>query len=165
MKPDNTPVTNIQLAALCTRWTAGGAGPVLRKDLQPMPGAAGMMAADLGVLPEGQYRVELDTEKTVALTGATNATVAAEFAVLPAYSPELVELAADRGLLSRLAGLTGGRVVDPPQIREALEVFGAPEIKLRERREYHLWNSWTFLIIMIALAGIEWLVRKRVRLP
>lgn len=163
-KPDNTPITKGRLAVQCTRQTAGG-GPVLRKNLQPIPGSVGMLAADLGVLPEGQYRIELDTEKVADLTGATNSAVAGEFAVLPAYSPELVELAADRGLLERIAGLTGGRVVDPPQIREALEAFGPPELTLRERCEYNLWNSGALLIIMLALAGIEWLVRKRVRLP
>ena len=163
-KPDNTPITKVRLAVQCVRQTAGD-GPVLRKELQPAPGSAGMLTADLGILPEGRYRIEFDAKKVAALTGATNPAVAAEFAVLPAYSPELIELAANRSLLVRLAGLTGGRVVDPPQIWEALAAFGPPELTLRERREYNLWNSGALLIIMIALAGIEWLVRKRVRLP
>lgn len=166
MKPDNTPVTGVRLTVQCARRTMGNdTGPILRKELQPVPGSVSMMAADLGLLPEGQYRVELDAGKAAALVGVTNTVVAAEFAVLPAYSPELVELAANHGLLSRLAGLTGGRIVDPPQIREALEAFGPPELTRHERHEYHLWNSWAFFIIMIMLVGIEWLVRKQVRLP
>lgn len=166
VKPDNTPITDIRLTVQCTqRMADGNIGSVLRKELQPVSNSVGMLAADLGILPEGKYRLELDTEKAAAMTGATNTVVTAEFAVMPAYSPELVELAADRGLLLRLAGLTGGRVVDPPQIQEVLESFGPPELTLRERREYHLWNSWPFLIIMMALAGIEWLVRKRMKLP
>ena len=143
-----------------------GTRHVLRERLQYVPDSAGFYAAELGALPPGRYRVDLDpaaAEEGLAPDGAK--TVSAEFAVTPMVPAELVELAADRGLLTRLATLTGGRVVEPWQADDLVAAFGPPSVTVRERRQLELWNSWALLAAMLLLASAEWLLRKRASLP
>ncbi|MBE3070826.1 MAG: hypothetical protein IMZ66_11385, partial [Planctomycetes bacterium] len=74
------------------------------------------------------------------------------------------ELAPDRGLLGRLATLTGGTVADPAGARRVLDALGpVTEVEV-ERHEYVLWDSWPLLVLIVALATAEWLLRKKVGL-
>jgi hypothetical protein len=124
-----------------------------------------MYGADLGQLPGGTYRVELDAPPAKAVLAQDNVrTVATEFSVEPATPAEQAELAPDRGLLSRLASLTGGAVVDPTSAGRVLASLGKPTEKEVETHEYVLWDSWPLLILMILVATAEWLIRKKVGL-
>jgi hypothetical protein len=138
---------------------------VLRKKLQYLEHSPGMYGADLGQLPGGTYRVELDAPPAKAVLAQDNVrTVATEFSVEPATPAEQAELAPDRGLLSRLASLTGGAVVDPTSAGRVLASLGKPTEKEVETHEYVLWDSWPLLILMILVATAEWLIRKKVGL-
>jgi hypothetical protein len=67
-------------------------------------------------------------------------------------------------MLARLAGLTGGSIADPTHADRILASLGKPTEVLREPREYVLWDSWPLLIVMVLVATVEWLLRKKVGL-
>ncbi|MFW6108282.1 MAG: hypothetical protein ACOC8D_00570 [bacterium] len=162
VQPDYTPVTDAEATALIYR----GDKLVLRKKLDYVPNSLGIYSATLGQLPGGTYRYELEApaaEKLLAAEGVDK--VSTEFFVESAIPVEQVELAADRGLLEGLARLTGGRVAEPHRAEDALAALGQGVLKHRERRQWALWDSWPLLVLIVVLAGAEWFLRKRVRLP
>ncbi len=135
---------------------------ILRKTLQYVRDSAGMYEGDLGVLPSATYQAELDAPVARRLLARDNTEkVATEFSVDPATSIEQIELTPDRGLLGRLAGLTGGQVSDPPEARRLLGALGEAELVLSQRRQVEIWNSWPLLVVMVLLVTAEWLVRKK----
>lgn len=162
MQPDLTPSAGGQVAARVVRDDQ----LVLRRRLEYIGDVPGMYVADLGELPSGQYRVELEGPQVEAILAAEGAAkVATGFSVDAATSTEQVELAADRGLPGLLARLTAGVVVAPWEAARALDSMGPGVLALQERREYALWSSWLLMGWMMALATVEWLLRKRVGLP
>ena len=139
--------------------------PVLRKRLEWVEGSAGMYFADLGTLTSGTYRVELvspDAEPILAADKKKK--VVTEFSVDPVSGPELVELAADRGLLARLAGFSGGTVLEPHQAAEVLDSLGPRSLVRREEERVDLWDHWGLLVLIVLVATCEWILRKRVGL-
>jgi hypothetical protein len=75
-----------------------------------------------------------------------------------------VELSPDRGLLGRIAELTGGAMVSPSRADDVKDSLGPGTQVYPERREYVLWDSWPLLILALALATAEWVTRKKVGL-
>ena len=138
---------------------------VMGRRMQYLDDSAGVYAADLGVMPEGRYRIELSTRDIEGLPSANGAPVSSEFVVTADESPEETELAADRGLLTRVAGLSGGKLFEPGEMERVLEKLGPPTVTVRDRRQTDLWNSWPLFLLMLAVAGAEWGLRKKARLP
>jgi hypothetical protein len=133
--------------------------------LKYVPDSPGLYEANLGALPAGTYRVELDSPAARPILRRQNAdVVSTEFSVDPATPAEQAELAPDRGLLSRLATLTGGTVADPARPEAVLDALGPPTEVEIERREYVLWDSLPMLLLVVAVATAEWLLRKKVGL-
>jgi hypothetical protein len=162
MRPDLTPVVTNEVAALLFQ----DERLVLRKRLEYIGDAPGMYGADLGELPSGIYRVELDGPPVDALLAQEAAgKVSTTFSVDPASSTELVELAADRGAPGLLAEATGGIIRGPAQATEVLAALGPARVRLEERHEYALWSSGPFLSLMVLLAASEWILRKKAGLP
>jgi hypothetical protein len=131
-----------------------GARVVSRAALAPVEGKTGYFERDFGPLPEGDYAVVLTDPE---IEGA----VESAFSVVTQSGSELAELAADRGLLSRLASVTGGRLLDAWQLEEVRALLKAPAEETRERRQVDLWDSWWLYALVVGLAAAEWLVRKR----
>jgi len=159
---DFTPVTGLDDVAVDV---FAGEDKVMRRTLEFVEGSPGRYKGNLGTLPTGAYRVELDAPAAEPILRRQNAgTVSTEFSVDPATPAEQAELAPDRGLLSRLAGLTGGTVTDPARAERALAGLGpVTEVNI-ERHEYVLWDSLPMLLLIVALATAEWLLRKKVGL-
>jgi len=162
MRPDYSPlVSNDVIAKIYD-----GDQLVRRMKLDYVEGSLGMYEGELGELPGGNYRLELDSPAIEALLAAENAEkVSTEFSVETAAVAEQIELSADRGLLEQLASLTNGMVVDPARASEALDALGPGVLTHHERRQYSLWDSWPLLSIIVVVAAAEWLLRKRARLP
>lgn len=146
-----------------TLWT--GDRKVLRRQLIYRPESPGIYAADVGALPEGRYRIELEKADLGELATPLTQPVSAEFSVNAEMDSERVELAADRGLLTSVAALTAGKVLEPTDLDSLIERLGPATVSLTERRQIDLWNSWPWFILILALLTAEWLLRKRVRLP
>ena len=158
---DFTPVTD---ANTSVRVLKGGT-EVARNRLHYEPGSPGIYSGGVGTLPEGDYRLELVCDNLPAGLETDAGSVHAEFGVSAALPDELAELAADTGTLNRIAAVTGGAVFEPSMAPTALEKFGPPSLIQTESRQISVWNSWPFLMMLIALAVIEWLLRKKVNLP
>jgi hypothetical protein len=157
--PDFKPIT--QAAPTATLWS--GDKKVSRVRLSYRAGSPGLYVTEIGTLPEGRYRIELETD---GLTGVASAQpVSAEFSVSAAADTEKVELAADRGLLTSLAGLTAGTVLEPAALESLTQRLGPATLTTTERRQIDLWNSWLWFLLILALLTAEWVIRKKVRLP
>lgn len=162
VQKDLTPVVSAELAARIYRDDQ----LVLRKRLEYIGDPPGTYVADLGELPSGTYRVELEGPQVQALLASEGAGKAAtNFSVDPATSTEQVELGADRGLPGLLADLSGGVAVGPAEAARVMNALGPNVLALEDRREYALWDSWPLLVLMVGLATTEWLLRKKVGLP
>jgi hypothetical protein len=159
--PDLDPVVSSEVTACVYQ----GRRLVLRKKLDYQPNSAGRYAAQLGELPSGEYRVELEAPPLEAILAAEGAEkVAIRFTVAATVPDEQTELLADRGLLRRVASLTGGQVAEPGAAGELLAAFGPGAIVRRQTRQLVLWSSWPYLVTILILLTAEWLLRKKVGL-
>ncbi|MCC6227466.1 MAG: hypothetical protein IT195_13820 [Microthrixaceae bacterium] len=110
--------------------------------------------------------MELDAPAAVSVLGAGEvARATCEFSVETQVRRESVEFAADRGLLARLATLTHGVSVEPADAADVLAALGPGIVENHERKQIELWNSWPWLALIVLVAGAEWVVRKKQRLP
>ena len=158
---DLTPVRSNSVAVK----VFSGEKLVMRKRMTHQEDSAGMYEARLGVLPSGVYRVELDAPEALPILAARKVRqVATEFSVDPVGDAEQTELSADRGLLNRLAGRSGGVVLEPDQAGRLLEFLGPKSLRRQERKEVRLWDGWPLLVLIVLLASVEWIVRKRIGL-
>jgi hypothetical protein len=167
VKNDLSPFISDEVAVSVTR----EGKLVLRKKLQYEHNSAGMYSADIGELPSGTYQVELDCPSMPS--GGIQATqppasgpacpqkIATEFSVDPCTPAEQIELAADSGLVGRIASLTGGCVVEPSAAREALASLKSDTFIKHEPREFLIWDSWPLMVLIILLVTCEWLLRKK----
>jgi hypothetical protein len=159
--PEFMPIVNA--APHATIWS--GDRKVARLPLLYRAESPGIYAAEAGALPEGRYRVELEDADPGKRDAASAQSVSAEFSVTAAMDAERVELSADRGLLTSVAALTAGKVLDPLELDTLVERLGPATVSSTERRQIDVWNSWPWLILILALLTAEWVLRKRVRLP
>ncbi len=162
LQPDLSPLANAAAAVNVYQ----GTKLVLRRNMTYLAGSPGIYTADLGQLPAGAYRAELDCPAAVPILASENAkTVSTEFAVAGSTSAELVDLDPDRALLARLADLSGGRTLEPAQSGQLKDVLRANVFTRSKKFEYVLWNSWPFLAIIMIVGASEWLIRRRSGLP
>jgi hypothetical protein len=131
--------------------------------MQYIEHSPGMYVGDLGEMPRGgAFRAGLDSPAIKATLAEQNvATVETEFSVDPTTPLEQAELVPDRGSLQRIATQTNGVVAEPSRADRILASFGTPTKKETENHEYVLWDSWLLLLIILAVATTEWLLRKK----
>lgn len=158
LNPDFSPFVTKDVAVK----VFSGQQMVLRKLLSYRGDLPGMYSADLGPLPSGSYRIELDAPSVKPLLEQEKAQgVSTDFSVDPSTPVELIELSADRSSLAKLANLTGGIVAELDQGQRVLEALGEPVLVSRQIRQYSLWDSAWMLGAIILLLTAEWLLRKK----
>ena len=161
VRPDLSPVVSKNVTASVYE----GRKLLLKKKLQHQKDSAGLYEADLGGLPGGSYLVKIDAPQIKELlAGSGVKEVVTGFSVEQIVPAEQTELVADRGLLRRLASLTGGAVAEPPRAQRLLGLFGEPILTRRELRQRVLWDNWPYLTLILILVTAEWLLRKKVGL-
>ena len=130
--------------------------------LTPSADAAERYTGRLPRLPAGAWRVRL------RVTGgnlAENNTIESEVLVRRQMSQELANVSCNRVLLTQLAELTNGAVVEPYEAERLISLVqpkDRPEEKLKERT---LWDHWLVLLIFFTLLTSEWVLRKLNGLP
>jgi hypothetical protein len=157
------PVAGAKLTARVYR----GDRLVLTKALDALPDSRGLYQGELGGLAEsGRYRVELEGAMLPALLAVDNATKAqTEFLVTSLErTSELVDVGADWRLPTQLADITGGRAAAPCDAAGLLDLFTGGSKTVRQRQNISLWDSWPMLLLALAAAGGEWILRKKVGL-
>ncbi len=160
-RPDFTPVTGISPSVK----VMDGDKEVLTRKLVFQPDSPGIYSGSVGKLPQGSYRILLDCRRLPDEVASDAKNAQAEFGVAAASPAELAELSPDLGAMNRIAAQTGGIVVGPADAAAALEHFGPPSLVQTEKHDFPIWNSWPFLLLLAALAGAEWIIRKKVSLP
>ncbi|MEI8138360.1 MAG: hypothetical protein WCI03_00675 [bacterium] len=157
--PDFMPI--IKASPGATLWR--GDRKVSHFQLSYRESSPGIYFTELSALPEGNYRIELETsgisKKDTAPSPFT------EFSVTAVTDAEKVELSADRGVLTSLAGLSAGKVLDTSALDSISKRLGPAKITSTERRQIDIWNSWPWFLLILTLLTAEWMLRKKVRLP
>lgn len=137
---------------------------IASKKLDYLKDSQGMYEATMGGLPEtGEYRVEVsgpDAERLLAREGLKS--VDQKITVSTGRNAlELGDVTADRGMASRIAGLTGGIVTGLNDVDRLLTMFGPETKEVEERKETSLWDNWILLCLAIAALTAEWILRRR----
>jgi hypothetical protein len=67
----------------------------------------------------------------------------------------------NRELLTRMAGLSGGRYVEVRELPVLLNDLAQPPVRTEVQREYELFDHWLWLLPIIGLLAAEWTWRRR----
>ncbi len=78
---------------------------------------------------------------------------------------ELIELAAARDPLERLATATGGRVLADHEADQLAPLIHSRTKTITRTEETPLWDQPAALILFFGLLTVEWVARKRLGLP
>ena len=108
----------------------------------------------------GDYAVEV-----VAKIGSKELGRAKARFLVPSQDLELDRPGADRSLLEQLAKITegaGGEYIPPEQLPSTVRSFAEArqesKTEIIERRTY--WDTWPFLMLFVAVVGVEWFSEK-----
>lgn len=157
---ESGPVVKGDVTASITQ----GGKRIASKKLDYRKDSQGMYEATMGGLPEtGEYRVEIsgpDAERLLAKAGLKS--VDQKITVSTGRNAlELGDVTADRGMASRISGLTGGIVTGLNDVDRLLTMFGPGTKEVDERKETSLWDNWILLGLAIAALTAEWILRRR----
>jgi putative transposon-encoded protein len=136
--------------------------PAITARLRPAADAPERFNAKMPPLPEGTWRLRLQVTGSAA---APRETVATEVLVRRQLSGELANVSCNREFLQQLSELSGGRMIEPSDARQLLELVqpqDEPEQKVQERT---LWDHWLVILLFSGLLMAEWVVRKVNGLP
>ncbi len=138
---------------------------IVRKTLTYRQGSNGIYEAEVGPFPGSadRYRVVLEGSDSARILGEGGIEeLATTFSVDSAKNPiELSELTVNRELLSTIADLSGGRVLDAAGADQLASLFGEPSKVVEEIQETTLWDKWPILALFLIAVTAEWLVRRR----
>jgi hypothetical protein len=136
---------------------SGPAGDLARIPAVPDQDASpGVFVAQFRPPAAGVYRVAADVQD-----GDGRAASAATSMLVGGADPEMTDPRLNSEVLQRLAGSSGGRVIDPGEIAALAGRLQAsvPAATILVRRD--LWhNAWSFALL-VALLSAEWVLRRR----
>ncbi len=130
--------------------------------LTPSTEAAERYVGRLPRLSAGTWKVQL------RVTGGNlnqDEMIQSEIVVRKQMSQELANVSCNRALLTQLADLTNGAVVEPFEAARLVSLIqpqDRPEEKIQERT---IWDHWVVLLIFFTLLTSEWVLRKLNGLP
>lgn len=130
--------------------------------LTPSTDAPGRYAGRLPRLSEGVWNVKLRA------TGSPlnlDDSIAAEVLVRRQLSQELANVSCNRELLTQLAEMTSGAVVEPYEASCLIDLVRPQERTENKLEEVTLWDHWLVLLIFFTLLMSEWVLRKLNGLP
>ena len=107
-------------------------------------------------LPEGEFTYRVEASRKDKPIG----TRSGKFTVKPFFL-EFQQIPANHTLMKQLADVSGGTLYRPA---EFLQNFPGKKLESRVQYaslEYFIWNYWYWLLLLIALLGTEWFLRKR----
>lgn len=133
--------------------------------LRPRPDEPRVFESQAPVLPPGRYVVRLDVPDLADALKAEGGEVTAALEVTPRETPEAIDLAADRGLVERLAAETGGTVLADTEIDRLPALLQGRAVVRTRIEPTRLWDRPEALLLFLGLVTTEWIVRKRAGLP
>ena len=141
--------------------------------LTPSAKLGKLLEAQVGDLPPGQYRVEVDIpelrDQLVSAAAPEDQPRRDWFTVALPDRGEMFDLSTDENLLRALAEESKGRLFTADNVESLLDLFARQVIKKESREELRVWRDaplvwWTFGLL-IALLTVEWIGRKWAGLP
>lgn len=150
-------------------------------DYQPAPGASisvELVSAEDGRVvgqatavagPDGTARVELPPPGPGAYKVLGRATKdekslgeSSDAVAVRAVGPELSDARVNAGLLQDIAKATGGAFFDTPSFSLSdVPLLEPPLVEVGRSKDQPLWDRWYWLLLMVAVVGFEWAVRRR----
>lgn len=114
----------------------------------------------------GYYKVHLRCPEAGRILGGKWPEVSeAQFVVVTSRRPaEFVKVSASWDTPRRMASVSGGLVLPPSRLGEALDRYGEGNRVMHERSEIYLWDHPLLFLLLIGLLTAEWILRKRVSL-
>ncbi len=126
--------------------------------LQPLD--KGRYEGTIEALPEGDYFFLASSTISGVEAGRTKG----RFSV-GEQSVEFADTKMNKSLLQQISALSGGEYTDPMQFdRLTNDIASRESMKLEEQTttsEFELWNLPALLSVVVALFGVEWIIRKR----
>ncbi|MHC4223221.1 MAG: VWA domain-containing protein [Planctomycetota bacterium] len=132
-------------------------------ELLPLPGKEGQFVGALTYADLGDYAIRPDKR---FLPEKAEDTPAASFMIIWP-DREMGDVRTDRALLMQLAARTGGVGVGLEEFHRVLEPRLIPPSRERvvtQGRPVPLWDTWTTIIVILALLCAEWILRKKFRM-
>jgi hypothetical protein len=121
--------------------------------LEPVPNIPGLY--------QGFFTPDLPGRYVVRAPGADPATATAPEFTVTAAPLEQLERAMQEDLLRRMAGASGGRYVAVRDLAELERTVAGEQRTDVIRRERELWDLPIVFIAVLALLGVEWLLRRK----
>jgi hypothetical protein len=125
--------------------------------LRPEKSQPGLYEGYFSATEPGRYRLEAN-ENDKELSNAT------EFQVSPVRQ-ELLDTNMRAEHLQRIADLTGGAKLRIPELSKLPDLINRTPVTLTLRSERPLWDNLFLIVVLIALLGAEWILRRRYDLP
>ena len=119
--------------------------------------AGGHYRGSWGGLEPGDYHYKAEAQAGDVLIGADEGSFLVE-----QHSIESVDVRADQALLSEIARRSGGNHRPLAQWRQLLPLMPLQKRLVEEAATLPLWGPTWPLMLVVALLGIEWGLRKRV---
>ena len=135
----------------------GSAGAPERVTLRPDAGNPGLYEGYFSPPSPGRYRMEPGAED-IEISNTT------EFQVTD-IKPEMARIDMQIERLRRIADLSGGRCVGITELDELPSLLDLGPHRITIRTESPIWDSWLVVILLVGLAGGEWIARRRYDLP
>lgn len=150
-----------------TRRSAGEPAAII--PLAPADGRPRTYEGMAPTLPAGLYAIRLDLPELASaleIDGRDGRAIPeARLDVVERESSEIVELAAARDPLERLAAATGGRVLADHEADQLAPLLRARTRTVTRSEETPLWDQPAALLFFFGLLTFEWVARKRLGLP
>lgn len=132
-------------------------------DAAPHPLASATSGPDgnarvvLPPLPPGAYKASVTARRA---DGSQVGEAEEAFVVAPA-SREVVDAAPRPDLLQAIASQTRGRVIDATDSLASLPWRDPERVEVGQRTSRPLWDNWKVLLLLCAVVGAEWTLRRR----
>ena len=135
-------------------------GELLELPMIPDPGTAGTYQAAFQVPTSGLYELRAELREP----GEPVVAAGRQLSVSGSGEEFIADPQARQGL-ARIAEATGGRVLEPDQARVLGGLIDAARTRQPQMRQLAVWDAPVLLFALIALACLEWALRRRWRLP
>jgi hypothetical protein len=124
------------------------------------PGTARITLPDL---PPGAYKVTVGARRPAGETSAGTGDIgeAEEAFVVAPTGAEMLQAAPRPELLQAIAEATGGKLIDAGDSIEKLGWRDPERVEVGQRLSKPLWDRMSVLLVLCAIVGMEWTLRRR----
>jgi uncharacterized membrane protein len=132
-------------------------GGRIAQGAEPAVTEAGLFEMSTHAGEQGVYRVKATVKDNA---GAVIGETSSGWALNPA-AEEFASLMPNRPLLERLAAWSGGKVLKLEDLNGWVDDLSEIKMPVMETRTEPLWHRWWVLVLLVALLGTEWWLRRR----